>query len=46
MLYNEQNVLLRDNVIFSLVLSIKLLIVLSINIITNRFIFVTLIFYL
>ena len=37
--------LLRDKVIFSLGLSIKLVIILSINIIANRFTFVTLIFY-
>ena len=43
--YNEQKVLLRDKVIFSLGLSIKPVIVLSINIIAHRFIFVTLIFY-
>ena len=43
--YNEQKVLLRDKVIFSLGLSIKPVIVLSINIIAHRFMFVPLIFY-
>ena len=42
--YNEQKVLLREIMIFSFELSIKLVIVLSINIIANRFTFVTLIF--
>ena len=42
--YNEQKVLLRDKVIFSLGLSIKVVIVLPINIIANRLTFVTLIF--
>ena len=43
-MYNEQKVLLRDKVIFSLGLSIKLAIILSINNIVNRFTFVVLIF--
>ena len=42
--YNEQKVLLRDKVIFSLGLSIKLTIVLSINNIAKRFTVVVLIF--